>query len=121
MYGFEVALDMMLKEGLANIFARHEKIGRATRDGVKSLGLPLFADEKYASNTVTSVAGANGLDIPRLVKIMREEEGIVLAGGQQDLSGKIFRIGHLGLVSLREIEEVIATLKKVLPKAGFSG
>jgi aspartate aminotransferase-like enzyme len=121
MYGFEVALDMMLKEGLANIFARHEKIGRATRDGVKSLGLPLFADEKYTSNTVTSVAGANGLDIPKLVKIMREEEGIVLAGGQQDLSGKIFRIGHLGLVSLREIEEVIATLKKVLPKAGFSG
>ena len=120
-FGLELSLDMMLKEGLSNIVARHARVGKIARDGVKSLGLPLFADERYASNTVTAVAGANGLDIPRLVKIMREEQGIVLAGGQQNLSGKIFRIGHLGMVSEKEIEEVIATLKVVLPQAGFAG
>ena len=121
LYGLAVSLDMMLKEGLPNIWARQERIGKTARDGIKSLGLPLFADEKYASNTVTAAAGSNGLEIPRLVKIMREEHGIVLAGGQADLSGKIFRIGHLGWVNEDEIKEVISTLKVVLPQAGFSG
>ena len=71
--------------------------------------------------TVTAAAAANGLDISKLNKIMREEEGIVLAGGQSTLSGKIFRIGHLGYVSEKDIVEVIAALKRVLPKAGFTG
>ena len=110
---------MMLEEGVENIFARHARIGQIARDGVKALGLPLFADEAHASNTVTAVAAAGGLDTKALVKIMREEHGIVLAGGQQTLGGKIFRIGHLGLVTEAEVKEVIAELAVALPKAGF--
>jgi aspartate aminotransferase-like enzyme len=112
---------MMLKEGIQNIFAKHVRIGQLTRDGVKSLGLPLFADEKYASNTVTAVAAPEGLDIKKLRQSMQADHGIVLAGGQQRLDGKIFRIGHLGLVTDDEIKEVIAALKSTLPKAGFTG
>ena len=119
-FGLAVALEMMLKEGLPSIFARHARIGKVTREGVKSLGLPLFADENYASNTVTAVAAANGLDVKQLNKIMREEHNIVLAGGQQKLDGKIFRIGHLGLVTEDEINAVMAALKVALPKAGFA-
>jgi len=96
MFGLSVALRMMLDEGLPNILARHARIARVARDGVKALGLPLFADEARASNTVTAVAAAGGLDAKKLVTIMREEHQIVLGGGQQTLSGKIFRIGHLG-------------------------
>jgi len=118
-FALSVALDMLLKEGAPNIFARHARIAQMTRDGVKSLGLPLFADEKYASNTVTSVAAANGLDISKMRKIMKEEYQIVLAGGQQTLDGKIFRIGHLGLVTEDDIKAVMAALKVVLPQAGF--
>jgi len=120
-YGLEVALKMMLKEGLPNIFARHARIAQSVRDGIKALGLSLFAEESHASNTVSSVAGSNGLDTRKLVKIMREQEHVVLAGGQRTLDGKIFRIGHLGWVSDDDIKGFLSSLKKVLPQAGFKG
>ncbi|MBN2240267.1 MAG: alanine--glyoxylate aminotransferase family protein [Dehalococcoidales bacterium] len=119
-FALDVALKMMLQEGLPNIVARHEKIGNMTREGIKYLGLSLFADEQYASNTVTAVQASNGLDTKKLIKILREEHGIILGGGQQKLDGQIFRIGHLGLVTENDIEKVISTLKTVLPRAGFS-
>jgi aspartate aminotransferase-like enzyme len=118
-FAFAVALDMMLKEGLSNIFARHARVAQAARDGVKSLGLSLFADEKYASNTVTAVAASNGLDTKKMNKILREEHQVILSGGQQKLDGKIFRIGHLGWVNENDIKEVISKIKIVLPQAGF--
>jgi aspartate aminotransferase-like enzyme len=118
-FGFAVALDMMLKEGLKNIFARHARVAQVARDGIKSLGLSLFADEKYASNTVTAVAASNGLDPKKMNKILREEHQVILSGGQQKLDGKIFRIGHLGWVNENDIKEVISKIKIVLPQAGF--
>jgi len=118
-FALSASLKMMLEEGLANIFARHGRVAQVARDSVKSLGLPLFADEKYASNTVTAVAGANGLDVKKMLRILREERQIVLGGGQQHLDGKIFRIGHMGWVRESDIELVISALKAVLPQAGF--
>ena len=120
-YALDVALDMMLKEGIQNIFAKSAHIGQLTRDGVKSLGLSLFAAEKYASNTVTAVNVPEGVDVKDLRKTMQADHGIVLAGGQQKLDGKIFRIGHLGLVTEDEIKEVVAALKTTLPKIGYKG
>jgi len=117
-FALSVALEMMLKEGLTNIIARHARVGKAARDGVKSLGLSLFAEEKYASNTGTAVAVKEGLDGKQLLKIMREEHQIVLAGGQQSLAGKIFRIGHLGWVTEDDIATIISALRVALPKAG---
>jgi len=118
-FALSVSLEMMVEEGLPNIVARHARIGQIARDGVKSLGLSLFADEKYASNTVTAVAASDGLDIKKMRKIMNEEHQIVLAGGQQTLDGKIFRIGHLGWVTEDDVKAVISALKVVLPQAGF--
>jgi aspartate aminotransferase-like enzyme len=115
-FGLSVALDMMLKEGLSNIFARHARVGDAAREGVKSLGLSLFPDEKYASNTVTAVSVRDGMDVKEMIKILREEYQIVLAGGQQSLQDKIFRIGHLGLITEEDIKEIISALKEVLPR-----
>ncbi len=118
-FALAVSLDMMLKEGLPNIVARHARVGKTARDGVKSLGLSLFADEKYASNTVTAISATNGLDAKKVNKIMREEHKIVLSGGQSTLEGKIFRIGHLGWVTEDDIKKVVAALKIVLPQSGF--
>ena len=118
-FALSVSLEMMLREGLANIIARHARVGNATRNGVKSLGLSLFAEESHASNTVTSVAASDGLDTKKMLRILREEHGIVLSGGQQILDGRIFRIGHLGWVTEGDIEGVISALKVVLPQAGF--
>jgi len=118
-FAMDIALDLMLEEGLANIFARHARIGKTAREGVKSLGLSLLAEEDYASNTVTAVNSSNGLDTKKLLRILREEHQIVLGGGQQKLDGKIFRIGHLGWVTENDIETVITTLKIALSQAGF--
>ncbi len=120
-FALSVSLEMMLKEGLPNIIARHSRVSKATREGIKSLGLSLFAEESYASNTVTAVRSSDGLDTKKLLQILREEHQIVLAGGQQSLDGKIFRIGHLGWVTEDDIKTVISALKVVLPQAGFKG
>ncbi len=119
-FALSVALDILLKEGIQSIFDKQKRIGQMTRDGVKALGLSMFADEKYASNTVSAVAASHGLDVSKLRELMQSEYGIVLAGGQQTLGGKIFRIGHLGLVTEQDIKELLAALKDILPKAGFS-
>ncbi|MFC1983550.1 pyridoxal-phosphate-dependent aminotransferase family protein [Chloroflexota bacterium] len=119
LYALSVSLEMMLKEGLPNIIARHARVAKAARDGVKSLGLSLLAEEGYASNTVTAVAASDGLDIKKMLQILSKEHQIVLAVGQQKLLDKIFRIGHLGWVTEDDIKTVIAALKVVLPQAGF--
>ena len=115
--GLALALDKMLAEGMANIFARHAKMADVARRGVKSLGLSLFPDEKYASNTITAVKADGKLNGPKLQQILREEYQVVLAGGQGDLAGKIFRIGHLGWVTEEDIHEVIQAIEKALPRA----
>jgi aspartate aminotransferase-like enzyme len=103
-FGLALALDKMLSEGLATIFSRHAKIADIARKGVKSLGLSLFPEEKYASNTITAVKADGKLDGPKLQQILRDEYSVVLAGGQGDLIGKIFRIGHLGWVTEKDIQ-----------------
>jgi aspartate aminotransferase-like enzyme len=118
-YAFSVALKMMLKEGIENIFARHARVGKMIRDGIKKLGLPLFADPAHASNTVTAVGIPPGLDGKKLRQVLREEYKVVLAGGQQTLDGKIFRIGHLGMVDEEDVKEILTAIEKVLPLAGF--
>jgi aspartate aminotransferase-like enzyme len=118
-FALSVSLEMMLREGLPNIIARHARVSKAARDGVESLGLSVFAEEGYASNTVTAVAASDGLDTKKMLRILRNEYQIVLAGGQQRLDGKIFRIGHLGWVTEDDIKTVISALKVVLPQAGF--
>jgi len=118
-FALDVSLQMMLDEGLENIIARHSRVAEQARKGIKSLGLSLFADERYASNTVTAVKATNGLNIKKILQILREEYKVVLSGGQQKLDGHIFRIGHLGWVNESDIEIVINSLKEALPKAGF--
>ncbi len=119
-YGLDVAIGMLLKEGLESIFARHERCGSLARNGVKSMGLQLFADERYASNTVTAVKMPEGMDGKELTKLLREKYDTVLGGGQQHLAGKIFRIGHLGYVQEADIEAVLEALNKALPEMGYS-
>jgi aspartate aminotransferase-like enzyme len=116
-YALDITLDLMLSEGLDNIFARHARVAQTARDGVKSLGLSLFPEEEYASNTVTAVNATDKIDVPKLIQMLREEYDVIIAGGQQKLSGKIFRIGHLGLVYEKDIKSVLEALNKALPKA----
>jgi aspartate aminotransferase-like enzyme len=119
-YGLDLALEMMAQEGLENIFARHRRIGQFTRDGVKALGLQLFADERFASDTVTAVKVPEGVDGKTLNRLCEDEYDLIIAGGQAKLAGKIFRIGHLGFVSEEDVKAALDVLAKALPRVGFS-
>jgi aspartate aminotransferase-like enzyme len=118
-FALDVSLDMLLEHGMPAVIAKHARVGEATRSGVKSLGLSLFADPKHASNTVTAVAGPAGVDFKMLRRLLREEFDIVVGEGQQTLDGKIIRIGHLGWVTEKDIQEVIAAMAALLPRCGF--
>ena len=119
MFALDVALDMLIEEGMDNIVARHKRLAQMTRDGVKALGLTLFAEESHASDTVTAINVPSGVDGSKLTKVMREEYNIVLGGGQSTMKGKIFRIGHLGWVNEKDIKEVLEALKPALEKAKY--
>ncbi|MFW6126214.1 MAG: alanine--glyoxylate aminotransferase family protein, partial [Chloroflexota bacterium] len=119
-FALHAGLKLLQQEGLSNIVARHARVGARTRENVKALGLSLFADERYASNTVTAIRGPEGVDVKRLLAVLREEHDAVLAGGQQRLEGKIFRIGHLGYVSESDVDAVINALRAALSEVGFA-
>ncbi|HET6615135.1 MAG TPA: alanine--glyoxylate aminotransferase family protein [Dehalococcoidia bacterium] len=119
-FAMDLALQKLEAEGLKNIHERHARLGQFTRDNVKALGLKLLADERVASNTVTAVWVPEGVDGGALNKMMRTEYNTVLAGGQGPLAGKIFRIGHLGLVAEADLKACFDALKLALPRVGFS-
>ena len=122
LYGLRLGLDRILDEGLESVYGRHAAIGEYCRAGVKALGLQLLAnDEARASNTVTAIKMPAEIDGGKFMALMREEEGVVLAGGQGKLTGHCFRIGHLGWVSEDDIAEVLEALERVLPQVGFKG
>jgi len=116
-YALSAALDMIDKETLPKIFERHARTARTAREGVKGLGLKLFSQEAYASNTVTAIHGPEGADVKKLLQVLREEHKVVLSGGQGKLDGKIFRIGHLGWVSEADMREVVKAIEAALPAA----
>lgn len=118
LYGLAESLDMLEEEGYEQSFKRHLLMRDMVRASVKALGLPLFAEEKSASPTVTAVTG-EGFDPEAVRKIMSKEFGIVLAGGQQHLKGKIFRIGHMGYMTPLEMLTTIAALEVALKRIGW--
>jgi aspartate aminotransferase-like enzyme len=119
-FAMDVALGMLLKEGMDNVFDRHARVAKTSREGVKAMGLSLFGDEKHASNTVTAVSAPPGLDVKTFRKILREEHHVVIAGGQGKIENSIFRIGHLGWVNDADIKTVMSAIKVALPKAGYT-
>lgn len=113
-------LKMMREEGLESIFARHQRLTQATREAVKALNLPLFAADNCASPAITSVA-PDRVDAEQIRSILKKKFDIALAGGQDHLKGKIFRIGHLGFVSDRDILSAIGALEVALRELGYEG
>jgi aspartate aminotransferase-like enzyme len=119
-HGLDAALGMMHAEGREAIYERHRDIAQHTRDGVRALGLGLLVkDEKYASNTVTAVTMPEGHDPDAYRKLLDKEHAIVVQGGQADLTGKIFRIGHLGWVNRADLDEVLEVMRATLPGLGI--
>jgi aspartate aminotransferase-like enzyme len=120
MYGLQASLQMMRAEGLESIFARHHRLTQATRAGVKALNLPLYAPDDAASPAITAVI-PTGVEAEAIRSTMKKRFDIALAGGQDHLKGKIFRIGHLGFVSDRDVLTALASLEATLISLGYEG
>jgi aspartate aminotransferase-like enzyme len=117
-FGLDEGLKLIADEGYPHIFARHAACGAAARAGLQALGFRLLADPEVASNTVTSAWLPDGLEWSAMSKACRAR-GLVLAGGQTNLTGKIFRVGHLGAVNVDDIVRCMEILEEVLPELGI--
>jgi serine---pyruvate transaminase len=116
--GLDVALGILLEEGLEQTFERHVRLGRACRAGAKAMGLELFSPDDDRSAVVTAINAPDGIDSSELVQTLRDRQGIVLAPGQGPLKGKIFRIGHIGYYDVFDITTALAGVELVLAELG---
>lgn len=114
----QATLRMMQAEGLENLFARHQRLMTATRQAIKAIGLPLFAADEVASPAITAIAPKQ-VEAEKVRSVMKKKFDIATAGGQDHLKGQIFRIGHLGFVSDRDILAAIASLEVTLQELGY--
>jgi len=114
-----ISLKMMFEEGFDNRVKRHQRMAKATREGAKALGLELFAEEEFASNTVTAIKTPPKLKSKEIIEKMKEL-GILIAGGQGKIKNKIFRIAHMNIVQEKDILITFSALELSLRKLGFS-
>lgn len=119
-YGLNTSLDMMLAEGLDNVYERHALLARATRAAVRALGLKPLAADHCASNVLTGVWGPENIGADALRKIIKDNYGVTFAGGQGPIKGRIFRIAHMGFCDKMDITIAVSALEMGLAQAGCS-
>jgi aspartate aminotransferase-like enzyme len=116
--GLQEAIRLIRNEGLQHRFRRHEILAKATRAGVQALGLELFSESPSPSVTSVKIPESlnNGSKIP---SIMREKYGVSIAGGQDDLKGKIIRLSHFGYIGEFDITTGLSCLEMTLNDLGY--
>jgi aspartate aminotransferase-like enzyme len=117
----DVALDLILADGVAAEVKRHAMLADAVRAAIVALDLPLFADPAYASNAVTAITPPEGVEADAIRSDIAKRFSITFSGGQKHLRGRIFRISHMGAVEPYQLLGAIAALEIVLPKNGWDG
>lgn len=117
LFGLEQVLNLIEAEGLEKVYARHELLKKMTRAAFKAIDIPLLTTDEDASPTVTAVQPED-FDAEEFRKILKQEFAISIAGGQQHLTGKIFRIGHMGYCSPADVLQIISAVEVALKKIG---
>jgi len=112
------ALLLLKEEGLDCRLERTHRLAEATRAAVDALGLELFPERRWASDTVTAIRNPPGMGDAELRKVLEREYHVLVQGGQEALVGKIFRIGHMGIADWPDLFAVFAGLERILSKAG---
>lgn len=110
--GLNKALEMIEKEGLENVFKRSWDLGVYTRQQLAKMGMQSFS--KAPSGTVSAVMVPKGMDGEKIIKVMRDDKGVTMAGGQGEMKGKIIRIAHMGSITRAEIDEGLRILNETL-------
>ena len=106
-----VALGLLLDEGLDATFDRHVRLGRACRAGLKAMGLELFSPDDDSSAVVTAGKTPAGVDAAELVALLRERTGVQLAGGHGPLKPTVFRIGHIGYYDVFDLVTALSAVE----------
>lgn len=117
--GTNVALDMIMEEGLEKIYARNHRLAQATRAAAQAMGLELFAESSHASDIITAIKGPEGVDVEKVRKIMNLKYDIMITGGQGKLKGQILRIGHVGYVDQFDLLKTLTGLEYALRDVGY--
>jgi aspartate aminotransferase-like enzyme len=113
-----VALGLLLDEGLDAVFDRHVRLGRACRAGAKAMGLELFSPDDDSSAVVTAIKTPTGVDAGELVTQLRERHGVQLAKGHGPLGSTVFRIGHIGYYDVFDVATALAAVELGLADLG---
>jgi aspartate aminotransferase-like enzyme len=116
--GVDAALEMIREEGIENVWARHARLARGLRAGLTAAGLRLFAAQP--SNAVTAVGVPEGVDWKQFNRNLKIDNGITIAGGQDEFTGKIFRVSHLGYYDDLDMVSVMAAIERSLVSQKFS-
>ena len=114
----DVALGLLLEDGLEAVCDRHVRLGRACRAGVTAMGLELFSPDEDRSAVVTAARMPDGLEASALTRALRDRHGITIAGGQGELKEAIFRIGHIGWFDEFDIATALSAVELVLAELG---
>jgi len=115
--GLDTVLKRMKDSGLSGVFAFHSKLAEATRRGAKGMGLELLAKDN-PSASVTAIRVPDSVDGKKIVPHLRDRFGVTIAGGQDHLKGKIFRIGHLGFFDELDMLTVLSAVEMTLRTLG---
>ncbi len=114
--GLTAQLDFILnEEGLEKRFERHEQLGKQTRKWADDINLEMFSEKGYESNTVSTIRNSLNLDIPKMVSMLLSE-GYRIVNGYGNLVNKTFRIGHMGEIQLKDLEEMLKILTEIINK-----
>ena len=114
LFALQEGLAMLEEEGLDSVYDRHARLARATQTGLQALGFQLYAREGFRSNTVTSALPPPGLDVNALRKLLDDKYGVVIAGGQAKMAGKMIRVGHLGAIAEGDVVQVLWAIEQAL-------
>lgn len=110
------ALDMLAEETLGKRIERARRLQRATRAALTALEIPLLVPDAIASETITAARYPPGVNEKDIRDVLKQEFGVVVAGGQGDLKGRIFRIGHMGYAQMREVFATMGCLELALAR-----
>ena len=117
--GLNAAIELIERDGYEAAYARNRGLARATREGVKALGLEIFSPDDDTSSMVTAVRMPDDIDGQEVYTVLRDRHGVVLAGGQGPLKGRVIRIGHMGYMDRFDILTALAALELALAEFGY--
>ncbi|MFP4457881.1 MAG: alanine--glyoxylate aminotransferase family protein, partial [Clostridia bacterium] len=119
-FALKKSLEIIEEETLENIISRHDLNARAFRNSMQAIGLKLFVkDCSYRSNAVTAIVLPKDIEYKQLAKVLKNEHNVIIGGGLRHLSGKIFRVGHLGMLHSPEVITIANAIEMSLYKLGY--